>query len=105
MAANLPGVSVLRLLRAFRVFRLFKRIPSLKQIMVALGMGLPKMSQSFVLVCLGTSIYSIVAVTFFGETAPEFFGSFFTAMFTMFQVCSPRSVGDTASVWGLAFGV
>ena len=88
VAGNLPGADVLRLMRCFRVFRLFKRIPSLRQIIVALSASIPPMFNAFVLVCLVTAIYSIMSVTFFRKVDPENFGDFFTAMFTMFQVGS-----------------
>jgi len=89
-SAGIPGVSVLRLLRAFRVFRLFKRIPSLRQILIAINQSVPPMLNAFALVCLVTSIYAIMAVTFFRTHWPELFGDFFTTMFTMFQE-TPRS--------------
>ena len=75
---NLPGAGPLRLLRCFRVFRLFKRIPSLRQIMVAITSSVPAVTSAFVLVCLISAIYSIVAVTFFKTGDPEMFGDFFT---------------------------
>lgn len=75
---NLPGADVLRLLRCFRVFRLFKRIPSLRQIIVALSASVPPMINAFALVCLVTAIYAIMSVTFFSTKAPEQFGDFFT---------------------------
>jgi hypothetical protein len=51
------------------------------------------MMNALVLVCLGASIYSIIAVTFFSELDPDNFGDFFTAMFTMFQVLQGRGAG------------
>mmetsp|Transcript_2003 Transcript_2003/g.4552 ORF Transcript_2003/g.4552 Transcript_2003/m.4552 type:complete len:822 (-) Transcript_2003:47-2512(-) len=83
---NVPGISVLRLLRTFRVFRLFKRVPSLRQILIALNLSIPPMMNAFALVCLVTCIYSIMAVSFFSSCWPEYFGDFFTTMFTMFQI-------------------
>jgi len=83
---NVPGISVLRLLRTFRVFRLFKRVPSLRQILIALNLSIPPMMNAFALVCLVTCIYSIMAVSFFSSSWPEYFGDFFTTMFTMFQI-------------------
>lgn len=99
---GLPGVSVLRVLRAFRVFRLFKRIPSLKQIIVALNQSLPPMFNAFVLVMMITAIYSIMGVTFFmgeaiditGEGAIDMFPDFLRAMFTMFGVLTGDEWGD-----------
>ena len=100
---GLPGVSVLRLLRAFRVFRLFKRIPSLKQIIVALNQSLPPMFNAFVLVMMITAIYAIMGVNFFqgekiditAEGEPiDLFPDFFSAMFTMFGVLTGDEWGD-----------
>lgn len=100
---GLPGVNVLRLLRAFRVFRLFKRIPSLRQIIVALNQSLPPMLNAFILVCLITAIYSIMGVTFFAGALIDItgepidaFSDFFTAMFTMFGVLTGDQWGDVA---------
>jgi hypothetical protein len=88
---DLPGGGILKILRTFRVFRLFKRIKSLKQIISALQLALPGMSQvptpialpcdharrrplrlnpprtqAYVLVMFMTAIYAILAVVFFG---------------------------------------
>eukprot|EP00293_Proteomonas_sulcata_P016199 CAMPEP_0184308664 /NCGR_PEP_ID=MMETSP1049-20130417/17054_1 /TAXON_ID=77928 /ORGANISM="Proteomonas sulcata, Strain CCMP704" /LENGTH=557 /DNA_ID=CAMNT_0026621389 /DNA_START=20 /DNA_END=1693 /DNA_ORIENTATION=+ len=93
---NLPGADVLRLLRCFRVFRLFKRIPSLRQIIVALSASVPPMINAFALVCLVTAIYAIMSVTFFSTKSPEEFGDFFTAMFTMFQVMTGDNWSEIA---------
>lgn len=96
MFADLPGANVLRLMRCFRVFRLFKRIPSLRQIIVALTASVPPMINAFLLVCLVTAIYAIVGVTFFSAKSPENFIDFFTAMFTMFQVMTGDNWADIA---------
>lgn len=93
---DLPGAQVLRLMRCFRVFRLFKRIPSLRQIIVALYSSIPPMANAFALVCLVTAIYAIMAVTFFSDKNDEEFGDFFKAMFTMFQVMTGDAWSDIA---------
>ena len=76
--SNLPGAGPLRLLRCLRVFRLFKRIPPLRQIMLALTSSVPAVASAFALVCLISAIYSVVAVTFFRSLDPDLFGDFFT---------------------------
>ena len=91
---NLPGAKPLKLMRCFRVFRLFKRIPSLRQIIVALTASVPPMINAFALVCLVTAIYAIVGVTLFASKSPENFFDFFTAMFTMFQVMTGDNWSD-----------
>jgi len=46
---------------------------------------------------LVTSIYSILGVSFFkgsGDVGEELFGTFFRALFTMFQVCTGDGWSD-----------
>lgn len=102
--SNLPGADILRLMRCFRVFRLFKRIPSLRQIIVALSASVPPMINAFALVCLVTAIYAIMSVTFYRKIDPEYFGDFFTAMFTMFQVMTGDNWSEIARDLFIASG-
>ena len=90
LSDGVPGITVLRLARAFRVFRLFKRIESLNKIILALGNAFPPMLNAFVLVFLIIAIFSIMAVTFYGEITEVkyLFGNFFNAMFTMWQIAT-----------------
>jgi hypothetical protein len=46
--------------------------------MVAITSSVPAVTSAFVLVCLISAIYSIIAVTFFKSGDPEMFGDFFT---------------------------
>lgn len=89
--SNLPGISVLRLFRAFRVFRLFKRVPSLRIIIEGVVASMPGVSNAFVVVVLLMGIWAIMGVEFFGAAAPQHFGDFFKAMFTMWQVMTMDS--------------
>ena len=43
------------------------------------------MSNAFAIVCLVTSIYAIVATSFFAGVQPDHYGSFFISFFSMFQ--------------------
>ncbi|KAK3265813.1 hypothetical protein CYMTET_25534 [Cymbomonas tetramitiformis] len=88
---GLPGISTLRLMRAFRVFRLFKRLASLRKIIKALENAIPGCSNAFSIVILVNAIYSILGVEFFSEAEPGFFGTFASAMLTMFQVMTGDS--------------
>jgi hypothetical protein len=78
--ARLPQV------RAFRVFRLFKRVESLRKIVEALEGAIPGVSHACVILLLVMSIYAILGVTFFGEAAPEHFGTFGASLLTNCQV-------------------
>lgn len=99
---NLPGISTLRLMRAFRVFRLFKRLESLRKIMAALANSVPGCANAFAIVILVSSIYSILGVQFFcevgdGEEKGKYFGTFASAMLTMFQVMTGDSWAEGVS--------
>lgn len=86
-----PGLGVLRLLRAFRVFRLFKYLESLKLIIEGVLEAIPGVSNAFAILFIFMGIWSIIAVEYFREAAPEFFGNFLKAMFSMFQILTGDS--------------
>ena len=84
------GLVHLRLLKAFRVMRFFNRIPSLQKIIVALYASIPAMANAMALTLMVLAMYSVMAVTFYHESAEEYFGTFGKALFTLFQF----STGD-----------
>ena len=65
---DLPGGDLLRLMRCFRVIRLLKRIPSLRKISISLVKSLVPVGNAFALVMLLSSIYAIIATTFFASS-------------------------------------
>jgi hypothetical protein len=81
-------LKTLRLMRAFRVMRLFGRLQSFRQIISSLMASIFPVCNAFMIMLLVTSIYAILGVNFFVESAPEQFGTFTRALFTMFQVCT-----------------
>lgn len=81
-----PSVAVLRLFRAFRAFRLFKRIEAVKIIVLGVGKSLPGVSNAFMLLLIIIGIWAIMGVSFFRFDFPDFFGNFFLAVLTLFQV-------------------
>eukprot|EP00811_Abedinium_folium_P036492 NODE_9196_length_1440_cov_10.685453.p1 GENE.NODE_9196_length_1440_cov_10.685453~~NODE_9196_length_1440_cov_10.685453.p1 ORF type:complete len:338 (-),score=93.68 NODE_9196_length_1440_cov_10.685453:204-1217(-) len=83
---GLPGMSVLRLFRAFRVFRLFKRIESLRIIIEAVIKSLPGMLNAVFVLTLVMSMWSVLAVEFYGDDMDAEFGSFMKAMLTFLQI-------------------
>ena len=87
---DVPGIKSLRIMRAFRVMRLFGRLHSLRQIISALTKSIIPVMNAFLIMMLVTSIYAILAVTFYRDRNREYFGNFSRAMFTFFQV----STGD-----------
>jgi len=114
--APLPGpLKMIRMLRAFRVFRLFNRVPSLKKLVDSLRRALPGVVHAFLINLLMMCIYSVLAVDFFhdlhadcltdpvvaqfpgAKTArgkclgPDYYGNFFRALYTLFQVLTGES--------------
>jgi len=81
-------VNVLRLLRPLRVVRLLGRLRSLRLIINACTRSLIPVSNAFLVTFLITAIYSILGVSFFDNLAPEYFGKFSVALFTMFQIAT-----------------
>uniref|UniRef100_A0A7S0QNQ4 EF-hand domain-containing protein n=1 Tax=Cryptomonas curvata TaxID=233186 RepID=A0A7S0QNQ4_9CRYP len=94
--SNVPGISFLRLMRAFRVLRLFGRLRSLRQIINALTSAILPVCNAFLIMGLVTCLYAILAVNFFRDKNPDYFGSFFRSLFTMFQVCTGDNWSDIA---------
>jgi hypothetical protein len=85
-AQKLPALQVLRLLRVFKVVRLFRRLQSLRILINALVASLVPLMHALGLLVLSTSVYAVIAVDFFQESEPEFFGSLAHSMLTFFQV-------------------
>jgi len=84
--AQMPGISVLRLFRALKVLRLFRRIESIKVIVEGVAAAMPGMANAFIILGILMGIWAIIGVQFFAEFAPQEFGTFLRAMFTMWQV-------------------
>ena len=101
---DIPGVTVMRMLRCFRVFRLFKRVPSLRKLIGAISASVRPVTNAFSIVCLVTSIYAIIFVTFFAQYSPDLFESFFISLFTLFQV-APSSCAFAVSFAVVAAGI
>jgi len=86
LQAHPPPLS-LSLSRSHSLARLAcRRIPSFRNILVALTASILPMLNAFFLVCLVIAIYAIVAVSFFADVAPDNFAYFDVAFFSLFQV-------------------
>lgn len=121
----LPGpLRLMRMVRALRVFRLFKRVKSLRKILESLARAVPGVINAFLIMLIVMCIYAILAVDFFSamgnggemdfewcqndqcpayytsrgnDFGHEYFGTFFKALYTMFQILT----GDS---WSEAIG-
>jgi len=87
-------VTVLRLFRAFRraivAFRIVKllRLEWVRMVVLGVLKALPGVMNAFILLGLVMGIWSIMAVNFFSEHHPEFFGNFAQSMLSMMQIMS-----------------
>lgn len=98
--SGLAVLSAARILRVFRVFRSlkslrgFKMISSLKPLRIiigAIGRSLPGISWTALLLLIIYYIFSIIGVTQFGESFPDWFGDIPKAFYTLFQVMTLES--------------
>ena len=84
-------ITVFRLLRAFRVLRLFGRLKAIKKIINALSASLIPVANAFMILGIVIMLYSIIAVTFFAESAPTDMGNLSRAIISLFKIAG----GDT----------
>ena len=79
-SANVKSVRMVRVLRALRVVSQFK---SLRKIVRALTQGVQPVASAMFVALIAISVFAILGVNFFAERAPETFGDFGRAMWTL----------------------
>lgn len=98
--SGMPAISSLRILRVFRVFRSLKSLRGFKitsslrplqVIIVAIGKSIPGITWTSLLLLVIYYIFSIIGVTLFGDTFPDWFGTIPKSMYTLFQVMTLES--------------
>jgi voltage-gated sodium channel len=77
---------LLRLFRLLRVLKLVRSLPRLRRLVAALLFSLPSMGYVLVLLVMLFYVYGCAGVFFFGEHAPEHFGSLTAALLSLFQL-------------------
>ena len=92
--ALVPGngaLSVLRTLRVLRVLRVLTVVPSLRRVVAAFIHAIPGLGS--VVAVMGIFFYAaaVMAVGFFGETFPDWFGSVGKSLYTLFQIMTLES--------------
>ena len=92
--ALIPGngtLSVLRTLRVLRVLRVLTVVPSLRKVVAAFIHAIPGLSS--VVAVMGIFFYSaaVMAVGFFGESFPDWFGDIGRSLYTLFQIMTLES--------------
>ncbi|MEM6279876.1 MAG: ion transporter, partial [Verrucomicrobiota bacterium] len=83
--ALVPGngaLSVLRTLRVLRVLRVLTVVPSLRKVVAAFIHAIPGLGSVVAVMAIFFYAAAVMAVGFFGETFPEWFGSIGKSLFT-----------------------
>ena len=90
----LPGNGAFSILRAFRIFRtlrLLNKFQRLRIITESLFVSIPSISWICLLLSLWFYIFSVVATNLFAEKFPEWFGTIFRSMYSLFQIMTLES--------------
>jgi voltage-gated sodium channel len=90
------ALSVLRTLRVLRVLRLVSMVGSMRRVVSALLAALPGMASIIGLLSIVLYVSAVMATKLFGDTSPEFFGTFGASLFTLFQVMTVEGWPDIA---------
>jgi len=92
--AFIPGngaLSVLRTLRVLRVLRVLTVVPSLRKVVAAFIHAIPGLSSVVAVMAIFFYAASVMAVGFFGESFPDWFGSIGKSLYTLFQIMTLES--------------
>ena len=84
-------LSVLRALRILRVLRLISQVPSLRRVADAFLHSLSGLSAVLAILLIIFYAGAVMAVKFFGQEFPQWFGSVGGAMYSLFQIMTLES--------------
>lgn len=90
------ALAILRSLRIFRSLRLIKNLPRLRFIVESLLLSLPSIGWIFVLLTLVFYVFSVIGTKLFGASYPEWFGTIWSSMFSLFQIMTLEGWADIA---------
>lgn len=109
--ADFSFLLILRLLRAFRFFRVMHFFPGAEQLGRNFRKAMRECTSLFAGYLLVILIFAILSTSFFGQVAPEYFGSPLESIYSVFRLFTiegwyeiPDSVASTYGRWGV-FGV
>jgi len=92
------SLSALRALRVLRVLRVITVVPSLRRVVDGLLRAVPGMGAVGALLVLVMYVSAVIATNLFGAAAPEYFGSLWVSLFTLFQAMTGEAWPDIARV-------
>lgn len=88
--------AVLRSLRILRALRLISAVPSMRRVVSGLLAALPGMASIAALLSLIIYVAAVIGTKLFGAVSPEYFGTFATTLFTLFQTMTGEAWPDVA---------
>lgn len=92
--ALVPGngsLSVLRTLRVLRVLRVLTIVPSLRRVVAAFIHAIPGLGSVVAVMAIFFYAAAVMAVGFFGEAFPDWFGTIGKSLYTLFQIMTLES--------------
>lgn len=90
------ALAVLRSLRIFRSLRLIKNLPRLRFIVESLLLSLPSIGWIFALLTLVFYVFSVIGTKLFSSAFPEWFGTLWASMFSLFQIMTLEGWAEIA---------
>lgn len=90
------ALSALRALRVLRVLRVITVVPALRRVVDGLLRAVPGMGAVGALLILVMYVSAVIATKLFGAAAPEYFGSLWISLFTLFQAMTGEAWPDIA---------
>jgi voltage-gated sodium channel len=88
---NSGALSVLRTLRVLRVLRVLTVVPSLKRVVAAFIHAIPGLGSVVAVMAIFFYAAAVMAVGFFGDTHPDWFGSIGKSLYSLFQIMTLES--------------
>ena len=91
LVPNAGALSVLRTLRVLRVLRVLTVVPSLKRVVAAFIHAIPGLGSVVAVMAIFFYAAAVMAVGFFRETHPDWFGSIGKSLYSLFQIMTLES--------------
>lgn len=106
---DLSYLLILRLLRAFRFFRVVHFFPGAEQIGRNFRKAMRESMSLFAGYIIIIIIFAILSTSFFGHVAPQYFGTPWESIYSVFRLCTiegwyeiPDAVSTAYGGWGVA---
>lgn len=90
------ALSVLRALRVLRVLRLVSAVPKMRFVVESLGRSLPGLGSIGLLLVIFFYVFAVMSTRLYGGEFPQWFGSLWGSMFSLFQIMTLEGWADIA---------